>query len=284
MTRRTLLALSAVLIISAGTAGIVGAQEEAQTPSLTFELSPTRVTAEGGGAVVEAGVTRLEFRNTSRRPASASMVALKEGVTIARFRRALRSARRGPAPLKAVATFEAGGELTPRGTYETTVELKQNTTYVVANSGGDDPTRFPLRTFRTGQTPGAGTRPEVDATVELFDYAFGMPSTVPRRGTVRFENKGERLHIAVAIPVRRGASRVAAVRAFLTNNERRANRLTEGRRGFEPLGLVSGETTNDVEVRFPRAGDWLFVCFIGDGERGNPSHNTLGMVKAFRVR
>ena len=285
MTRRLLLALIAVLTLGAATAGIVGAQEEeAPTPTLEATLSPTRVTVGSGTAVVAAGVTRLEFRNSSRRaPAEATLVALKDGVTLARFRRALRTAQRGPAPLKSVATFEAGGSLAPGGRYVTTVALKPDTTYVVGNVT-DNPTTSPLDTFQTGQTPGSGTRPQPDATVELYDYAFGMPETLPRNGTVRFENQGERLHIAVAFPVRRGQSRVAAVRAFLTNNERRANRLTDSRRSTEPLGIVSGETTNDVEVRFPRAGDWLFVCFIGDGEKGNPSHNTLGMVKAFRVR
>jgi hypothetical protein len=285
MTRRLLLALVSVLTLGAITAGIVPAQEETTTPALEIALSPNRVTVGSGSAVVPAGVTRLEFSNTSRQaPAGASLVALKEGVTLAEFRRGLARANRGPGPLKALATFEAGGQVAPRGTYVTTVALKPDTTYVVANTSGDDATKFPLDTFTTGQTPGSGTRPEPDATVDLFDFAFGMPSTLPRNGTIRFENLGERLHIAVAIPVRRRASRVAAVRAFLTNNEGRINRLTDARRSTEALGIVSGETTNDVEVRFPRAGDYLFVCFIGDGERGNPSHNTLGMVKAFRVR
>ena len=41
---------------------------------------------------------------------------------------------------------------------------------------------------------------------------------------------------------------------------------------------------NDVEVSFPRAGNWMFVCFMEDGEPGNPDHFAIGMVKAFSVR
>jgi hypothetical protein len=60
--------------------------------------------------------------------------------------------------------------------------------------------------------------------------------------------------------------------------------LVDERRIIGPLGVVSGGTVNDVEVNFPKAGNWVLACFIEDGERGNPEHNTLGMVKAFTVR
>ena len=150
MTRRLLLSLIAILAIGAVTAGIVGAQEEAATPAIEIELSPTRVTLQGAAGVVVPGPTRLAFRNTGRRaPAEAAVVALKEGVTLAQFRRALPRASRGPAPLKRLASFEAGGQVAPRGTYETTVELKPDTTYVVANAASDDPAKAPLTTFRT---------------------------------------------------------------------------------------------------------------------------------------
>jgi hypothetical protein len=90
--------------------------------------------------------------------------------------------------------------------------------------------------------------------------------------------------MAVAFPLRRGASRVAAVRAFLRGDERRVGRLIDERGITEPVGFVSGGAVNDVEVNFPRAGNYVMVCFVSDGERGNPEHNTLGMVTPFRVR
>jgi hypothetical protein len=90
--------------------------------------------------------------------------------------------------------------------------------------------------------------------------------------------------MAVAYPLRRGTSRAAAVQAVLRNGQQRFfGRLVNQRRALEPLGPVSSGTVNDVEVAFGRRGNWV-VCFIGDGERGNPSHFALGMVKAFTVR
>jgi hypothetical protein len=286
-SRRLLAASTGALAAAAITAGIVGAQapppSQEQLPSLTVSVAPNRVTIAGGGAAVASGPTRLVFRNSSRRrDASPSVVRLRSGVTLAELRALLRRNPESPAAFKRLAVFEAGAGIAPRGTYETTIDLVARATYVVANVGANA-ARAPLTSFTVGTQASEAMAPAPDVTVDLFDYAFAMPEVLPRNGTIRFENRGERLHIAIAFPVRPGRNRAAAVRAFLRNDERTAGRLTDQRRAFEPLGLVSGGTTNDVEVRFPRPGNWVFVCFIEDGEPGDPPHNTLGMVKAFRV-
>jgi hypothetical protein len=288
MSSRRLLAASASAVAAAAVAaGIVGAQEpppsQEPLPSLTVNLAPNRVTIAGGGAAVASGPTRVVFRNPGRRSdANPTVVRLQRGVTLAELRALLRRNPRGPTAFKRLVIFEAGATVSPRGSYETTIELVGGATYVVANVG-DNLSRAPLTSFTVGSQASEVMAPAPDVTVDLFDYAFAMPDVLPRNGTIRFENRGEKLHIAVAFPVRPGRNRAAAVRAFLRNDERGLRRLTDQRRAFEPLGVVSGGTTNDVELRFPRAGNWVFVCFIRDGEPGNPDHNTLGMVKAFRV-
>jgi hypothetical protein len=282
--RRLLAALTGALAAAVAAAGIVGAQEptpQQELPSLTVNLAPGRVTVPG--TVAASGPTRLVFRNSSRRAeARPSLVRLKPGVTLAQLRSLLRRNPDSLPAFKRIAVFEGGGQVAPGGTYETTIELVARATYVVANVTGN-PARAPLGSFTVGAEAGTAEAPAPDATVDLFDYAFAMPEVLPRNGTIRFENRGERVHIAVAFPVRSGRNRAAAVRAFLRNDERAIRRLTDQRRAFEALGFVSGETTNDVRLRFPRTGNWVFVCFISDGEPGNPEHNTLGMVKAFRV-
>ena len=280
MRRAILVTTASLLVVGGATAALVGAQ--APPPTVTAVLSARSVTLQGAEALA-AGPTRLEFRNPSRRaPAEASLAALRPGVTVEQVRAALRTAR-SPAPFKRLVTFEAGGSVPPNGTYATTIDLRPGTTYValhILQQAG----RSPLATFTVGAEASGAARPAPAATVGVYDYSFGMPSTLPRRGVIRFENRGERLHIAVAIRLRPGASRTAAVRALLNNQERRAERLVVERDVFEPQGVVSGGAVNDVEVSFRRPGNWLFVCFIPDGERGNPPHNTLGMVKAFSVR
>jgi hypothetical protein len=281
MRKRVVVTCVVAVAIGGVSAAVVSAQ--AAPPTVNVRLGPGSVTLQGANALA-AGPTRFVIANaSSRREAEASLVALRPGVTEARLRAELRKPDRGPAPFKRLVTFEAGGAVRASGTYVVTVTLKPGVTYVVANileDLGDSPTA----SFTVGSTSNGATAPQPAATVGLYDYAYGMPATLPRDGVIRFENRGQRLHFAVAFRLRSGASRPAAIRALLRNQERRLGRLVVERQVFEPLGIVSGGSVSDVEVNFRRPGNWVFACFLSDGERGNPPHNTLGMAKAFRVR
>lgn len=280
MRRRIALVTSFLLVAAGAMAAVVSAQEAPRTVVIT--VGPRSVSVEGADGL-PAGPTRIEIRQAGRQQVEGVLTALKPGRTLAELRRALPRAQRGPGPLKPIVTFEGGGSPLRGQTYVTTVELRPGTTYVAANI----PERVRnarFAEFTVGTTTTTATLPAPAATVGVYDYAYGMPSVLPRRGVVRFENRGERLHIAVAFPIRRGASRTAATRAFLRDQERRAGQLVNFPAGFEALGTVSPGVANNVELSFPRAGNWLFVCFVGDGEPGNPSHYTIGMVKPFRVR
>ena len=280
MSRLPLVASISLLALVLGAVGLVAAQTPA--PTLTVDLGTSRITVQGADGM-PSGPTRVVFRNSGRGAADASLIALRPGRTINDLRRALPTVERSFGPLKRVVTFEAGGALEPGASYTTTVDLKPNTSYVAARVP-ENPRGTVLQQFTVGGQANGATRATPDATVGVYDYAFGMPDALPRQGTVRFENRGQRLHIAVAFPLRTGANRTAAVRALINNDERRLRRLVNERGIREPLGVVSGGTVNDVAVNFPRGGNWVLACFLEDGEPGNPEHNSIGMVKAFRVR
>jgi hypothetical protein len=178
----------------------------------------------------------------------------------------------------------AGTTLLPRQTYVSTIALRPGATYA-AIGFAENIAQSALATLPVSTQPGGGRRPTPDARVDLVDYRYRMPATLPRRGTIRFRNRGRRLHIAVAIPLRRGVSSRTVVRRLRRAEDPAAVAgLVRPREVFEPLGIVSGGTVSDVEVNFRRPGNWVFACFVSDGERGNPPHNTLGMVRGFRVR
>jgi hypothetical protein len=234
-------------------------------------------------ARLPAGPTRVEIRRRGEAEVEGFLLALRRGQTVGDVRRVLPRTTGGPGPLERVVRFVVSGSPAPGGTYRTTVVLQPGVRYVVANVGEDlGDTR--LRSFRVRIAATTATPPEPVATVGVYDYAYGVPAELPRRGVIRFENRGTRLHMAVAFPLRRGANRTTAIQAWLRNQQERAAALTVGRRAFGALGVVSGGAVNDVDVDFRRGGDWLFVCFIEDGEPGSPPHYTLGMVTPFRVR
>jgi hypothetical protein len=267
-----------LLILAAAAAAVVSAQEP--PPTVTITVGPRSVSV-AGAENLPAGPTRIEIRGNPR--VEGFLAAFRPGRTLEELQRALPRASRGPGPLKPIITFEATGAPERGGVYATTIDLRPGVTYVAANV----PERVRnarFATFTAGTTPTTAVRPTPAATVGIYDYAYGMASVMPRSGVVRFENRGERLHLAVAAPVRRGVNRTRAVRELLSRREPRFNRFFDGRRSFEALGVVSPGTVNDVEVNFPRRGNWVFVCFVQDGEPGNPPHFSIGMVKAFRVR
>jgi len=280
--RARIVIVASCMLVCGGLATGLGAAQ-APPPTVTVTLGPGPAVSVSGAENLPAGPARIEFRTEGRRPASGSLVALRPGQTLDAVQRAVRQSEESFAPLKRVVTFEAGGSALRGAPYATTVDLKPGVTYVAANTSGN-PRNFRYATFTVGTAAGGAERPAPAATVGLYDYAFGMPATLPRRGTVRFENRGERLHIAVAFPLKRGASRTAAVRALINNREKRLGKLIVGRDVRDVLGLVSGGSVNDVEVNFPRTGNYVLACFISDGEPGSPGHNKIGMVTPFRVR
>jgi hypothetical protein len=284
MRRRLAILTCCAMVLTAGLATVGAGQEPARTVAISLERRSVTVT---GADNLPAGPARVELRSRLRTDTEVLLIALRPGKTVDDLRRAIAQSRRGPGPLKAVATIEASGAPRRGATYVTTVDLHAGITYV-AGTVLDEPVgarpKALLQAFTVGTTPTTAVRPVPSATVGMYDYAYGMPGALPRSGVIRFENRGERVHMVVAYPLRRGTSRAKAVHALLRNKQRRFfGRLINQRRGIEPLGPVSSGTVNDVEVDFGRGGNWIFICFIGDGERNDPSHFTLGMAKAFRV-
>jgi hypothetical protein len=280
MKRRVLFACAAAVAVVSATAPAA----QAPPPTVVATVTPQAVTLQGAEAL-PAGATRFEIRNGARRgDADVNIVALKPGVTVDAFRAALgREGGEDPRPFKRILSFEANGIAPAGGRYATTINLKPGLTYVVLNTARRLE-RSPIAVFTVGQQPSGAVAPAPAATVGVVDYAFRMPSTLPRRGVVRFENRGERLHFGVAFRVRPGVRPNRLVRLLRSprGSERQLERLVGG--ATQPLGIVSGGTVNDVEVNFRRPGNWVLACFIEDGRRGNPPHNLLGMVRSFRVR
>ena len=276
--KKTLIAASAVLAASAGGAATI-VQAQGAAPTVSVTVVARQVTLQGAEAL-QAGPTRFNVRRSDRGEHAVNVAALKPGTTAAEFETALRRVR-DPNSLFELVTLDGGvGLFGPRSQGAVTLTLKPNTSYVVVDTGGDNPRRWPLTSFTVGAATQTAVAPRRDAVVTMRDYRFTGARNLPRNGTVRFKNRGRNPHFAIAFPLRPGADVEVAERAVRRNQERALNQQVAGPPS-QPQSLITPGATNDNELRFERPGRYLMVCFFETGGRG---HNERGMVKTVRVR
>jgi hypothetical protein len=269
--------VTAIVVILAALAFGVAVAVSAQgpVPSVTVTASETTLNVGVSGPLA-AGPTRFEIVKAGRGPLEIAFGALRPGVTLDRFTTALRG--RDPEAAIGLVHLDGGASLFPRERRRAvTFRLRPNTTYVVVNLTGGPPSDWEVASFAVGGQPNGAAAPRADARVRMIDFRFRGATTLPRRGVLRFDNAGRAPHFALAMPLRRGASRRTVGAALRRNSQRRLRRLVDFRSQIEPQALVTRGAVNYNEVRFPRRGRYVMVCFF-------EGHNRQGMYRFVRVR
>jgi hypothetical protein len=272
--------LGAVVVVGVVAAAVAVAQQPVPTVAVT--ASPTSVALQPAGPV-PAGPTRFEVARQGNRDVSVYFALLNAGVSMQEFQAALRSDDRtgGDSTLGLVSIQASVSISGSERQHAATFTLKPGLTYVVLSEadeeGGRGPRERGITTFTTsGQSNGAAA-PAPDARVRMVGLRFRGDRVLPRRGVVRVENRDGVPHFAIAFPLRRGVTSRQFGRVLRSNSERAFGRVLAG----TPYGLQSiisgGNTANDQEVRFPRAGRYGLVCFFGE-------HHRLGMYRLVTVR
>ena len=265
---RVVVLIAAVLGLSLVAVGVGAAQAP---PTVTVTVTESTLTV-GATAPLPAGPTRFEIVKSSDGPAEVSIGALRSGVTLAAFSTALRSS---PDAAIEMVHIDGGASLSPgQERRVVTMNLRPSSTYVAVNTAGENPQITP---FSTSDQANGASPPAADARVRIIDLRFLGAKTLPRNGVVRFENAGWAPHFALAVPLRRNAKQRAIVRAFRRNAERPLARLVDFSRSLEVQSLITRGAVNYNEVRFPRRGRYVMVCFF-------EGHNSQGMYKFVRVR
>jgi len=251
---------------------VLAAVGTAQTavPTVAVTAAKSAITATPAGPIAP-GPTRFTFTRSGKGDIDAFVATLRAGVTVDELRQSL--AKQSEEALGLV-FLEASISLSDQAKSRSlTVTLRPNVTYVLVSTQGRS---LGLTTLTTTGTDNGAQTPAPDARIRMVDYGFRGPGTLPREGVIRVENRGAAFHFAVAFPLRPGAKTKRVNRALLTGNEKAIGRLVAG----PPItvqNLISPETANDNEIRFPRRGRYAFVCFFG-------AHNALGMYRVYRVR
>lgn len=259
------------LAVAGAGAAVVGAQEA--PPTVGIAVTPKTMTVTGADAL-KAGPTRLAFTRRGKGESGFVVIELKPGVTRAQVTKAAPNITDPRGGLKygrfVASSFVAGG-----ARYATTLTLKAGE-YVIV-----DITRRPAvrAAFTVGRETSTAVATTPATTVGMVDYGFDMPSTVPRTGTFRVENRGKQLHHMLTFPLRKGVNEAKLLRDLKAGKEPRAAFAGPP---SAPVEVVSPGTVNDVEVR-QRAGKVLFVCFLQDSAK-KPPHVALGMAKVVTVK
>lgn len=269
---RVVVVVLAAVVVALGVAAAVSAQAPAPTVPITASETTLNVGVTGPLA---AGPTRFEVTNEGGDELEITIGALRPGVTLEQFRAALRS---DPESAIELVHIDGGAALTAdQQRRAVTFRLRPNATYVVANIAGDNPADWEIADFTVGGQANGASVPEADARVRMVDLRFRGAKTLPRRGIVRFENDGWAPHFALAVPLRRGARKGEVATALRLNRERRLEQLVNFRATTEPQSLITRDAVNFSEVRFPRRGRHVLVCFF-------EGHNAQGMYRFVRVR
>lgn len=251
----------------------VGAAQ-APPPTVTVTVSETSL-AVGATGPLPSGPTRFDVVSSDQEAAEVAIGALRPGVTVDAFTAALRS---NPDAAIEMAHIDGGASLAPgQASRAVTLNVRASSTYVAINLAGDNPAEWEVVSFSSSDQSNGAAAPQADARVGIFDLRFRGAKRLPRNGVVRFENTGWAPHFALAAPLRRNAKQRAVARALLRNAQRPLGRLLDFENSVEAQSLITRGAVNYNEVRFPKRGRYVLVCFF-DG------HNTQGMFRFVRVR
>jgi hypothetical protein len=261
-----------IAVVGLGTVGVVSAQTPAPTVTITASESSVAISAT---SPLASGPTRFDVVKSGQGELDISIGALRPGVTLDQFTAAL---RQNPDDAIDLVHIDAGATLSAaEQSRAVTTSLRPNSAYVVLNATGENPANWEIASFTVGGQANGASAPQADATIRIADLRFSGASTLPRRGIVRFQHTGWAPHFAFAIPLRRGAGTRAVGRALRANSERRLGRLVDFESGIEAQSLVTRGADDYNELRFPRRGRYVLVCFF-------EGHNTQGMYRFVRVR
>jgi plastocyanin len=272
-----------------GVAAVVGAVAAGQAlaqqavPTVTIQASPTAVSV-GTTSPIAAGATRFDITRPAGGPDVDVYVALLvPGFSVDQLAQELsrEDKNEGDASLGMV-SIQASAVIAGRDTHRAlTFTIKPGLTYVViaepdSESNGKVKPRA-YATFTSGAVADGPTAPAPAATVRMQGLRFKGPSTLPRKGTVRFENRDGVAHFALAFPLRPGTTTKQLGKAVTSSSEAAFGKVVAGQPYMAQSLISGGLTSNDQELTFPKKGRYGLVCFVYGHER-------LGMYRVVTVK
>jgi hypothetical protein len=290
---------------AAGSAGATRPAGSATAASTTAASGVTTGTPAAGGQIlaieaydfgyrtmgsIPGGLTRVQLKNTGKEDHHAQFMLLNTGVTPEQLGAAF---AKGPERLEDVfklVTFVGGpGAIAPGGTTEVMLSLKEGQYLLACFVEGADHLPhlakgmlLPLKV--TAAAAATAPAPQVNGTINLVDFNFDMPTTLPAGKSMwRVTNTGAQVHEMSIMQLPPGKT-VDDVKRFFDAPP------TAPPSGPPPVTFMGGmqaltRGNEGIMVLDLKAGDYVATCLIPDQSQPNgDSHLHLGMIKGLTVK
>jgi len=242
-------------------------------------------------AEIPAGWTRFYLRNWGAEDHHAQLLRLHDGVTFEQLTTAFQE--QGEGALALVDLAGGPGTVKPAGTSEAVVMLEPGAyavgCFITGPTGHLHIAQGMLTPLTVTAATAATTAPTPDVAVELRDFAYAMPATLPAGHViVEATNLGPEPHEFAVLHLADDATHQSVVE-MLTGGLALA-----GEHGATPMaggapfemygglqGIAAGMTGYAVLHLVP--GHYLAVCFIPSVVNAGHPHAMLGMINQFNV-
>ncbi len=251
---------------------------EAALPEITVDAADYSYTAP---ETVTAGWVRVILTNSGAEPHHVQFLRLNDGVTAQQFEEAL---KQGQGPALAMTQQVGGvGAVHPGGTASAIINLPAGDYVILCliPSPSDRVAHHAkgmIKSLKVEAGPGSASEPQADLTVNLKDFTFDMPDSLPAgKITIRVTNDGPEPHEFNILRLAEGKT-VSDVMAFLSGE-------AGGPPPFAPVGGANGiaqGVTEYAELDLA-PGTYVAICNIPSPKAEGHPHFTLGMIKQFTV-
>ncbi len=230
---------------------------------------------------VTAGWVRVILTNSGNEPHHVQFLLLNDGVTVEQFEETL---KQGDGPALGLTTEVGGvGAVHPGGTASAIIKLPEGEYVILClipspSDGAAHHAKGMIKPMTVEAGTETASEPQADLTVNLKDFSFDMPDSLPvGKTTIKVTNEGPEPHELNILKLEDGKT-TEDVMAFLSG-------MTDGPPPFAPVGGANGidvGLTEYAELDLTE-GTYVAICNIHSPKAEGNQHFTLGMIKKFTV-
>ena len=245
-------------------------EASAEIPTVTIELTDAGLVVP---AEVPSGIVRLQVLGADPDTGMVDVGYIVEGTSTADLEAALATAQDDPTNALELVRIYGYSSFAADPIYEL-MPGKHVAVYQV----GETPMQ--LAYFTAGEDSGAAA-PEADVVVELHDFAFVMPDTVPAGENVwEFANQGDQWHMMLIVQPAEGQTADDVLAMMMSEGP-----PPEGTAEPAFLGEYAPMSQGNrawVSIDLP-PGEYLAICPLPDLTNMQMDHASQGMVRMFTV-